>query len=263
MYMRKKGLAQARKQYDLEKKLAEGLLHSTFEERKELYRKLYNQLLSQFPDAFESEYDPSRQIDWLRKFLKPGTAFLEIGPGDGYLINALAEQIECVVALDVASEYEINISLNKKINYKLYNGLEADLPENYFDIVFSNQVFEHLHPDDIYVHLEMVKKALKPGGVYIMITPHKFCGPHDISKYFDRTSTCFHLREYHYRELLGVGKKAGFQKNLCYYQRNKYAFELKSNYFVFFENIVGLLPYKLKKILSRILLPSIMMVFEK
>ena len=34
-------------------------------------------------------------------------------------------------------------------------------------------------------------RALKPGAVYVCITPNRLSGPHDISLYFDSVATGF------------------------------------------------------------------------
>lgn len=46
----------------------------------------------------------------------------------------------------------------------------ADLPESYFDIVYSFMVIEHL--DDPEAFMRAVHRALKPGGVHLFMTPN-------------------------------------------------------------------------------------------
>jgi 2-polyprenyl-3-methyl-5-hydroxy-6-metoxy-1,4-benzoquinol methylase len=46
----------------------------------------------------------------------------------------------------------------------------AQLPENHFDVVYSSMVMEHVeYPDQF---MMAVKKCLKPGGVYLFLTPN-------------------------------------------------------------------------------------------
>jgi hypothetical protein len=71
---------------------------------------------------------------------------------------------------------------------------------------------EHLHPDDALEQLEGVWRALRPGGVYICITPNRLNGPHDISEHFDAVATGFHLKEYTVAELSRLFRKVGFRK---------------------------------------------------
>ena len=81
---------------------------------------------------------------------------------------------------------------------------------NTINVVYSHQVIEHLHPDDAVTHLQEVYRVLSPGGAYICATPNRLNGPHDISKYFDREATGFHLKEYTTTELYGLFRQEGF-----------------------------------------------------
>ncbi len=59
----------------------------------------------------------------------------------------------------------------------------ADLPENHFDVVYSYMVMEHVAEPDRF--MAAVARCLKPGGVYLMITPNK-------RHYFTRTAAALH-----------------------------------------------------------------------
>jgi SAM-dependent methyltransferase len=86
------------------------------------------------------------------------------------------------------------------------------LPPDSVDVAFSNQLMEHLHPDDALEQLGGIWRALRPGGVYICITPNRISGPHDISQHFDPVATGFHLKEYTTEELSGLFRQVGFRK---------------------------------------------------
>jgi SAM-dependent methyltransferase len=79
-------------------------------------------------------------------------------------------------------------------------------------MTYSNQLMEHLHPEDAYEQLCNIYNVLTPGGMYLCVTPNRLFGPHDISKYFDDVATGFHLKEYTVTELEAIFKKAGFSK---------------------------------------------------
>ena len=81
------------------------------------------------------------------------------------------------------------------------------------DMAYSNQLVEHLHPDDIFDQTKNILNILKNKGRYVCITPNKLSGPHDISKYFDDVATGFHLKEYTTRELIRLQKKSDFQNS--------------------------------------------------
>ena len=79
-------------------------------------------------------------------------------------------------------------------------------------LIFSNQLMEHLHPDDVREQLRNVVTALLPGGRYLCITPSRLNGPHDISRGVDKVARGFHLREYTYTELDRLFKDVGFAR---------------------------------------------------
>ncbi|MGI9429993.1 MAG: class I SAM-dependent methyltransferase [Bythopirellula sp.] len=46
----------------------------------------------------------------------------------------------------------------------------AEVPENYFDVVYSSMVMEHVEYPDAF--LQAVQRCLKPGGVHLFLTPN-------------------------------------------------------------------------------------------
>jgi hypothetical protein len=76
--------------------------------------------------------------------------------------------------------------------------------------VFSSQVLEHLHPDDVPDHLSEVIRVLKPNGWLGFDTPNRVTGPHDISRGFTPEATGLHLKEWSYAELDALLRDTGF-----------------------------------------------------
>jgi SAM-dependent methyltransferase len=60
--------------------------------------------------------------------------------------------------------------------------------------------------------LEGIWRVLRPGGVYICVTPNRLNGPHDVSKHYDLIATGFHLKEYTVAELSRLFQRVGFRK---------------------------------------------------
>jgi hypothetical protein len=48
--------------------------------------------------------------------------------------------------------------------------------------------------------------------VYVLRTPHRHGGPHDVSRYFSDEPLGFHLREWTFTELARIAGRAGFAR---------------------------------------------------
>ena len=92
---------------------------------------------------------------------------------------------------DIMSKYSFSSSKNFLVT----------IDEESLDIVFSDQLIEHFHPEETELHFRLVNRILKKGGKYIFRTPHALTGPHDISKYFCDEPEGFHLKEWTFSEL--------------------------------------------------------------
>ena len=82
-----------------------------------------------------------------------------------------------------------------------------------FDAVISDQVVEHLHPDDVLTHLRTARLLLRPGGRYAFRTPHGPSGPYDSSLAFGfPVALGTHLREYSFASRVAMLREAGFSR---------------------------------------------------
>jgi len=214
-------LNEIKEHYKIEKKLASRLRNSTRKERKYLYSAIYDELFQrvynhpQSKRKFDIKYQAQivkKQMRLLKRFLNLETKFLEVGAGDCALAFKVAKFVKKVYGVDVSKE--IAKSDSGPINFNLFisDGCSIPVLQNSIDIVYSNQLMEHLHPDDAIKQLQNIYKALVPGGIYLCITPNRLNGPHDISKYFDEVATGLHLKEYMATELASLFKRIGFSK---------------------------------------------------
>jgi SAM-dependent methyltransferase len=121
------------------------------------------------------------------------------------------------------------------------------LPENTVDVAYSNQLMEHLHPDDALEQLRNLFHVLTPGGIYICITPNALTGPHDVSRYFDQVSTGFHLKEYTIGELKALFKEAGFSKVRAYIGARGFYLPFPVLPLVCCEKMLSLLTYAVRR----------------
>lgn len=209
--------------YETEKALATRLRNSTREDRiqQSLYTSIYDELFRKIPyhSMLRSEgpletrtSHVATTIRFLARFLKPDSVFLEIGAGDCLVSIEVAKKVKRVYALDVSNELTENVVLPKNADLIVSDGVSIPVPENSVDVAFSDQLMEHLHPDDAVEQLGNIYDALAPGGTYICVTPNRLIGPRDISAGFDKVATGFHLKEYLPTELADIFVLAGFSK---------------------------------------------------
>jgi SAM-dependent methyltransferase len=202
-----------RRHYEVEKELAAQLRNSSREERTTLYASLYTDLITS--QVVLPTHPPSATSTHLRmidRFLDADAVFLEIGAGDCALSLAVAERVRRVYAIEVSTAITAGAAPLENLEILITDGLDIPVPPNSVTLAYSNQVLEHLHPDDVVDHFRDVYTALAPGGRYVCITPNRLIGPADVSKYFDPVPTGFHLREYTAGEVASLMQLAGFDR---------------------------------------------------
>jgi SAM-dependent methyltransferase len=211
--------------YTIEKALASRLKSAPPDKRKQMYAEVYNELFSKVPDhpqliegSAEMSLKKAKQ-KWqlIKRFVNQQSSFLEIGAGDLVLTRLVAEQVEQVVAVEVSEEIVKDVNLPLKVGLVISDGTSIPVERASMDAAFSNQVMEHLHPDDALEQLQNIFSSLKLGGTYICITPNRLSGPHDVSQYFDQEATGLHLKEYVTSELVELFATAGFRNIKVYW----------------------------------------------
>jgi SAM-dependent methyltransferase len=207
--------------YRIEKELAARLRSASQSERQRLYTAVYDELFQRVPDHPQltmkvdersRRTEVSQRLNLVRPYLKPETIYLEVGPGDCAFALAVARRVRKVYAIDVSKEILGGVMQHGNFELAMSDGCSVPVPEGSVDLAYSDQLMEHLHPDDARTQLENIYQALKPGGTYLCITPNRLSGPHDVSRYFDEVATGFHLREYTVQELTELFRSAGFRK---------------------------------------------------
>jgi SAM-dependent methyltransferase len=179
----------------------------------------------------------------LRRFLRSDMTFLEVGAGDCRLSVAVSALVRKVVAVDVTAELVDLGKLPPNVVFHLSDGTSIPVPRASIDFVFSNQLMEHVHPDDAVEQLDNIAAALKPGGLYYCLTPNKLTGPHDVSGYFDDEPSGFHLKEYSFPELCEMFKRAGFRSvSFVVAGRGHYVGRLPKSLVILAESIAAKLP---------------------
>ena len=214
-----------RAHYEVERRLADRVRAAKGpEERRAIFATMYDELFAQVPDhpriaaKGASTSSRERDLDWSMAQLKPylfeGCTFLEVGAGDCALSARVAERAGQVYAVDISNQVQRVLPPNAHL--VITDGRAIDVAPGSVDVAFSDQLMEHLHPDDAIEQLRNIHRALKPGGVYMCVTPNRIYGPSDISAFFDDEARGFHLKEYTLGEIREIFARAGFPKTHVY-----------------------------------------------
>jgi len=253
---------QLKEHYLIEKELASKLMNASKQDRKHLYTALYDELFQRVPNhpqlTIKADEETISKINNFRmKFLKPfineNITFMELGPGDCALSIEVASHVKKVYAIDVSNEITTHKAIPSNMEIIISDGSSIPLPSESVDIAYSNQLMEHLHPDDAFDQLVNIYNALKPSGAYICITPNKLSGPHDVSRFFDEVATGFHLKEYTNTDLIKLFKKVGFSKVNVYFSGKGLIFKLPVFPITLLESILLMLPHNFVRSLAKVL----------
>jgi ubiquinone/menaquinone biosynthesis C-methylase UbiE len=257
-----RSIEQITEHYILERQLAETLRHSCKENRSSLYTRLYDELFQKIPhhpqmarktDAAASRQEITRKMNLVKPYLRPDTVFLEIGPGDCQFAFEVAKSVKKVFAVDVSQEITKQISPPKNFELIISDGCNVPIADRSASVVYSNQLMEHLHPEDSFEQLKEIYRVLKPGGFYICVTPNRLAGPHDVSKYFDPVATGFHLQEYTHQELYDLFLKTGFANVLTYIGGKGVYYRFSHSLAIACEAILKQLPFQLRYKIANLL----------
>lgn len=213
---------QIKHHYSVEVQLANRLRHAPREERLTLYSSVYNELYHSVPDhpmLLQTENQSEQRsaaIGRKRRMLKPyiretGT-FMEIGAGDCGMSLSMAKAMSQVIAIEVSDAITEQVELPDNARVVIIDepaGIPVE-PES-VDLAFSDQLAEHLHPEDFLQQCKNIYSALNSDGHYVLVTPNRINGPHDISRGFDTDATGMHLKEYTFTELSNMLEDIGFR----------------------------------------------------
>ena len=152
----------------------------------------------------------------LTKLSNPGNAVLEVGCGAGYLAIELAKRGRTVTGIDV-SDRILKVARAHTVNgieFLRVDGVELPFPTDSFHLVYSIEVFEHLHPDDALKHLREARRILRPGGKLWALTPNRTFKISAGARFgIDAThGEDIHLKEWTYEELVYLLKEGGFRR---------------------------------------------------
>jgi len=258
--------------YEVERELAARLRNSTREERPTLSGELYDELFRRVTDhplhsRKKSEAEHERvvrgQIRLLGPFLQPGVTVVEFAPGNCWLAYEAAKTAAQVIGVDISDQSDKGRPAPPNFKHVVYDGYALDLPDKVADVVYSYQFLEHLHPDDVGPHFDLANRLLKPGGVYVFDTPHRYSGPHDISRDFSDRLDCFHFQEWTHRDMRKLLAAHGFSTAWVFRFGRTFAQPAVNPLVDTVELMLAPLPQNLRRSLFSRVFPSVAMVARK
>jgi 2-polyprenyl-3-methyl-5-hydroxy-6-metoxy-1,4-benzoquinol methylase len=201
---------------DFHKKI---LLENDRQKRKQMYREVYERvhlIYGKSSNTVKTQNPKDRIVRLFRKELE-GKSILDVGCGEGYFLISVASQLDHKKLVGVDISTSVLPKNQKDIQFINADIVDFDLSEQ-FDVVFCDQVLEHIAPLDLPIHLSSVRNALKPDGTFIILMPNKLFGPYDVTRIVDYTYTGqldamgTHLNESTYTEMIPILKQYGFNR---------------------------------------------------
>lgn len=258
--------------YTVEKALATKLKNAARAERPLIYATMYEELFSKVPDhpRLVKREDPltrgrriRRALRLIQHLIRPSTVFLEFGPGDCRFAFEVCKYVRKVYGVDISQQMSRTAEMPSNFESIVYDGYRLPLPGYSMDVIFSDQLIEHLHPEDTSTHFQMAQFLLRRGGRYIFTTPHRFTGPHDISRYFSDEAEGFHLKEWTYGDLIPLLQAAGFSGWKAYRFVKGFPMQMPGALALKLEEILEPLERQRRRNISRLLLPHIIVSAAK
>jgi ubiquinone/menaquinone biosynthesis C-methylase UbiE len=127
--------------------------------------------------------------------LNEGDKILDIGVGLGRILSRIETKVE-KFGVDISMRY-LKEAHNKGINVCLSKIEELPYQDNFFDMVVSTDVLEHVF--DLHTCISQIMRVLKPGGIVIVRVPFR----EDLTAYLSYDKYKFvHVRSFDEASLL-------------------------------------------------------------
>lgn len=107
---------------------------------------------------------------FIKQNIKAGSRILDVGGGDSRILNYFKNDYECwnLDKLEGVGNGPTDIDISGfKLVYDYMGNFNQELPDNYFDLVFSISTLEHVPQDDPQCYENIMKdinRVLRPGG---------------------------------------------------------------------------------------------------
>jgi SAM-dependent methyltransferase len=121
--------------------------------------------------SYSWRYGQDRRLEMVRRYIDlQGARVLDVGCGIGTYVRRFRQYTDDVHGIEVEEERVAEAS-QELPNIVLAVGEALPYPDDHFDLVFSNEVIEHVQ-DDRRTAQEMVR-VTKPGGLIALFAPNR------------------------------------------------------------------------------------------
>jgi len=184
--------------------------------RTDLYRQAYSELSAIHEVRNQMDHGVSPHVLRLVAPYITNKTVLELGCGTGTFARTACGLAASYTGMDAST---VAIKLARKQvtapNAQFLVASTTDPPDGIgpFDVIYSNDFLEHLHPADCARTLSHCAKWLRPGGLLFSLIPNRLFGPFDISRRYLPEGTaarCLHLNELSHTDAAALFSAAGF-----------------------------------------------------
>ena len=262
---------QLRHHFEVEKSIATRLKLADRMERARIYRSMYDELFSVVPDhprltrrndERRTQETNAAKLKLFRRFVKRDDTVVEFGPGDCRFAFELCKLATRVLGVDI-SDQRGSKAAPDHFELVVYDGYTLDIEPGSAQVVISDQLIEHFHPEDTEHHFRIVRDLLHDGGRYVFRTPHRYNGPHDVSKYFTQEPQGFHLKEWTYGELEELLKRIGYESCWGYVCLKSWAIPVPAAALRLVERTMRFLPNAAQRVVRQYVLRDIFLSARK
>lgn len=111
--------------------------------------------------------------------VKPGMKLLDVGCGRGDVVVYYAKAGADAYGIDYAkagiaiaqdARKKQTQQIQRYIHFSVMDAKKLDFPNNYFDVIISIDVFEHLYKEELEVALSEIRRVLKDDGTLLVNT---------------------------------------------------------------------------------------------
>jgi 2-polyprenyl-3-methyl-5-hydroxy-6-metoxy-1,4-benzoquinol methylase len=206
--------------YELEDRFHDLILaEKSIDVRRQLNDEVYTKAFELYGVVFKFDFEAtSSPKDATVKLLRPeleGRSILDVGCGGGDFLLSCHRNIkhQTLLGLDVFVK-DTDVP-DRQLSFRRSDVVRFDVAEA-FDVAITDNVYEHIAPQDINDHFQSIYRALRPGGKVIMLTPHRAFGPWDVTRIVDNSNCGWipargtHINESTYGELAAAMRANGF-----------------------------------------------------